>query len=462
MKPKVGLMSFSESREDVFQRRKHIVENEVSKVVNALKDELELVYFNPVRFKDEALSCAQRMVAEEVHLVVFHIPLWSSPSLVAISASYIKKPFIILGNERAEGLVPFLAVAGSLDQIGIKHKRILGDISKPEIRDTVISYCRVASVISQLRGQTYGYFGGRSLGMYTAVADLSQWQRLFGIDIEHIDQAEIIRLAETISHAKLDKHLNWFSEKVKKVVYNADTFTKAKLEKQLRSYLALRELVRKLKLDFIGLKCQTELSDHYVVQCIPVALMNDPYDADGPKEPIVCACEADCDGALTMQILKLLSGGKPTTLMDIRLINKQDGTIVLTNCGGLPTYFAKYSDEPEENLKHVYLEGNIAGQAGGGTTQFICGPSPVTLARLCRRAGKYWMAIMKGKFIEKSREELKGTYWPWPHAFLKIDINFDEFVNTYASNHIHAVVGDYGSELIELCKLLDIDYKLYC
>src|SRR3712207_7175000 len=37
------------------------------------------------------------------------------------------------------------------------------------------------------------------------------------------------------------------------------------------------------------------------------AFLNDPYDWDGPKEPHVCATEADMDAALTMQLLKGLS-----------------------------------------------------------------------------------------------------------------------------------------------------------
>ena len=34
------------------------------------------------------------------------------------------------------------------------------------------------------------------------------------------------------------------------------------------------------------------------------AFLNDPYDWDGPHEPIVAATESDMDGALTMQLFK--------------------------------------------------------------------------------------------------------------------------------------------------------------
>ena len=56
-----------------------------------------------------------------------------------------------------------------------------------------MAFLRAASAVNRLRGKTYGLFGGRSMGMYTAVPALDQWRREFGVDIEHIDQWEIVR-----------------------------------------------------------------------------------------------------------------------------------------------------------------------------------------------------------------------------------------------------------------------------
>ena len=50
------------------------------------------------------------------------------------------------------------------------------------------------------------------------------------------------------------------------------------------------------------------------------AFLNDPYDWDGPKDPFVCATEADMDGALTMQILTRLSG-TPVLFAVVRLFH---------------------------------------------------------------------------------------------------------------------------------------------
>ena len=48
--------------------------------------------------------------------------------------------------------------------------------------------------------------------------------------------------------------------------------------------------------------------------------------------------EADHDGALTMQILKMVSGGgQPTSLMDVRF-KSEEGLLVLANCGASASF----------------------------------------------------------------------------------------------------------------------------
>jgi L-fucose isomerase len=79
----------------------------------------------------------------------------------------------------------------------------------------------------------------------------------------------------------------------------------------------MRELIDEWNLDFTGIKGQPELTTHFATMDVTEAFLNDPYDWDGPKEPHVCATEADMDGALTMQLLKGLSA-TPVLFADMR------------------------------------------------------------------------------------------------------------------------------------------------
>lgn len=138
-----------------------------------------------------------------------------------------------------------------------------------------------------------------------------------GVDVEHIDQLEIVRKAEEVDDAQVEKAYKWLTENVGKVEFNGTSFTPEKLKTQIRHYEATKKIIEENELDFIGVKCHYEMSAHYCTQCLSAAFLNDPYDWDGAKEPFVCACEADSDAALTMQILNLLTGD-PAIFMDVR------------------------------------------------------------------------------------------------------------------------------------------------
>ena len=90
--------------------------------------------------------------------------------------------------------------------------------------------------------------------------------------------------------------------------------------------------------------------EHFCTMDVTEAFLNDPYDWDGPKEPHVCATEADMDAALTMQILKRISG-TPVLFADVRHYHADLGIWDLCNSGQHATWFAARSDDPAENLR---------------------------------------------------------------------------------------------------------------
>ena len=63
----------------------------------------------------------------------------------------------------------------------------------------------------------------------------------------------------------------------------AAQFDAEKLQRQVRSYLATRRLIGQHGLDFVGVKCQPELSNGYVCQCVAHMLLNGTLDAEGDE-----------------------------------------------------------------------------------------------------------------------------------------------------------------------------------
>ncbi len=465
IRPKVGLLVFSESlaREDVYQKRKPVCDREVNRFAAALGNEVEIVWpaAREIRGKKQALQAVAELQAARVDAVILYVGIFVAPAVVAHTANLIPVPIALACNEAPDSIsqLAFLAVSGAMQQIGTPCFRVPGDAVVEPHRSSLIHFLRAAAAKQQLRGQTFGGLGGRSLGISTGTADLSLWQRTFAVDIEHIDQYEIVFRAENQTEPLVRRHIDWISQNTGALRFNETTFTSKHLERQIRSYLALKEIIRAHELDFLGVKCQTEMSNHYCLQCLAVSLCNDPYDAEGLKEPICCSCEADADGALTMQILKLLSGGKPTSLND--LVQVTENRLTLANCGAMATYFTRLSQNPQENLASLTLGPHNFGQAGGGSTQFIVPPGrEMTFARLFRQQDRYALGVITGKTVQEQLPP-QSPLLVRPLIFAQVQIDKTRFLQTFGSNHILAVEGNLKAELQHLTNLLNIEFYDY-
>jgi L-fucose isomerase len=371
-------------------------------------------------------------------------------------------PTLLVSNRHpgTHGTVGLLGAGGALDQIGYPHLRIRESFDDKILGERTLPFVRAASVVAQLRGQVFGLFGGRSLGIDTGSIDPMQWRKLFSVDVEHIDQLEIIRRAELLEQDSEDQMVSWLNEKMGSVDYDGEKLTPETLGFQARCYQATREIIAEFGLDFVAIKCMPDLTNHYVPQCISAALLPGNFDADGEKRPVPMACEADGDGALTMQILGLVSGGQPTLFGDLSYLDEDSLTIYIPNCGAMCSWYAGRSTKPEENLSKIQLRPSFR-PGGGATVYFKAAPGPVTLARLSRRDGAYVMTIFTGEAVEPSPEtyeefvNARGSH-QLPTMFVRVNLDFDELIAEFGSNHISGVTGHYLEELVHVCKLLDI------
>ena len=469
-KIKVGILTFSDGRDFVNEEVYPIALEFQRTLEQALRDSGEvepIVGTEIVWTSDLARREAQRLSALKCEVTIFNFVVWSFPHFPTIAAQFAPKPILLFGNINPQypGMVGLLAAAGALDQIGCFHARIFGDIRDPQVMHKVLAFLRAGAAINRLRGETFGLFGGRSMGMFTAVANPDQWMREFGIDVEHIDQWEIVRQAEKAPSDEVEHAFRWLTTKVGQVHYDGKQLTQEKLKLQIRSYIAVREMIKKYRLNFVGIKAQPELTNNFVTMDVTEALLNDPYDWNGPKEPVVAATEADMDGALTMEILKHISN-QPVLFADLRHYDQEYDFFDLCNSGTHPTYFAGRSYDPDVNLPKVelYPQG-LYFPAGGAAVRHFAAPGEVTLARLARKNGKYWLAIVPGEFIELPKEEAerkaREIQVNWPHAFAKLKVSPDELLSEYDSNHIHGVYGNYVDELIWVAKMLNISYRVF-
>lgn len=463
---RVGVLSFSDGRPFVHRDLiEHIADSE-RRLVAALSERGHEVVrgSEPITANDSAVAQARQVASAQCDLTIFNYPVWAFPHFSMLAAHAIPGPLLLFSgiDPQFPGMVAMLAAGGSLDQLGRTHERAWGEAQESAVGARLDSVARAAHSVRSLEGMTFGRIGGRSMGMYTAVGRTDEWQQRFGIDIEEIDQWEIVRRSELVSAARAREARIWLESHSAGVHYDGTRLTPQLFERQIRAYYAIRELIDEWHLDFSGIKGQPELSTHFATMDVAEAFLNDPYDWDGPKDTHVCATEVDMDGALTMQLLKGVSG-TPVLFADVRHYQADRDLWDLCNSGQHPTWFAARSDDPLENMRHVhfYPEGFYF-PAGGASVHHIAAPGAFTFARLSRLNGRYRMQVLRGElesFDHETNEQLmRASTYEWPHAFARLEAGSDEILRRFGANHIHGVPGDYVEELKTVCRLLDIDF----
>ncbi len=413
-----------------------------------------------------------KQVGEEIakanaKIIVMLYYIWDFPYLVwpFINAVGKDKPILNLSNNEGAypGNVGLLATDGALRQAGMRTHRIVGELESQEVQKKITEWIRAAEAFASLRGQVYGMYGGHSMGMETGYFHLVPTQRTFGVTVYQIDQLLLAERMKKIGAGEVEKGFKWLSEMLgQRIKYDGKMLTPETLKTQIKLYLAMKEVDDEWGFDFSGIKGQRELTEHVCITDVSEMLMNDPYDWNGPKEPFVCATEADSLAALTMQILKYVSGGLPPLFADVRLYHPDKDVWDFCNSGNHPSWYAARSHDPKENFKKVTLHPALEMyfKAGGASVEFDAAPGEMTFARLGLLKDKFYMVISTGEVLdlpEAERKRLNSMTNPtWPHLHVRLPCSFDEFLDVFPSNHILAVPGDYTSELRCFCEMAGV------
>ncbi len=456
---KVGIVSASDGRERVHQGLLPVITAHVERLSHFLRATgvVEILRTELFHSPEEARSVGAQLRAEGAQALIVCQPVFGFPHNAISLVRDLALPTLLFAPWEPDypALVGLLTIGGGLAQIGVPHARVWGSIEDLGVQRRILGFCRGAGAVSALRGRVVGQLGGRSMGLYTTAADGAAWQAQFGVDLDHADQIEIVRRAGLVPPAKVDAGLDWLNRRVE-IQFDGTQLTPERLAVQVRSYLATRDIARDLGWDAVALKCHYEMSEFQVIQCLTAALMNDPYDWEGAKEPIPTACEADADGALTMLVMKLASG-LPTALLDLRFFDADRGLYVLSNCGAAPTCFACTDGGLEACLSRTTLTACTPKYLGGGAhVCLVFDSGPVTLARLTRDPQGYRLLIAAGEVVNLPLGEVVGSTTIWPHAFVRLGIEPQGLLEVLHANHVHLVRGDFRLELEEFCRFSGI------
>jgi len=396
---------------------------------------------------------------------VWNFPFLAWPFLNSLGSDV---PILSLSNNNGEfpGNVGLLATDGALRQVGTKTHRIVGEMDSPEIQEEVVDWVRAAQARTTIQNEVYGFYGGHSMGMETGYFHLTPTLKALGCTCRQVDQLWLREVMEDeVNEDEVEKGFEWLERMCgdgDRIEYDDKMLTPETLKTQLRLYRAMRLVNEDKGFDFCGLKGQRELTEHVALGDVAEMLMNDPYDWNGQKEPTVCATEADSNGAITMQLMKYLTGGLPVLFMDVRLYRPERDLWDWCNSGNHASWYARQSFDPEENFQDITLYPALEYffKAGGASVSFDAAPGEMTFARLGLWDEEPYMCIVRGDSVELSEEDSRAfreeTDPTWPHVWARLECDHKEFVNYFPCNHVHGVPGDHVRSLTMLCEMAGI------
>ena len=436
-KRKVGLITLSLPRE-----RTDLAENfEKNAHKSLLSAGFDIIANDGLIFETAQCIAAARKYADMgADCIIILLGTWVFTPSIVDTLKKVDIPFGIWAedNPGSFSLTAGGIVHGSLDEFGLKHRFFYGSPGSEELIKEISAFIRAASAVKDLKEQKLCVVGGRVMGMYTTMADIIQIKNVFDLEIEHVDSLRVYLEAERASSEEVLKIKKWLDDKFGKIEVNENI-----LEKSIRLYIALKGIFKKDGYSIAAVKCQDEMINNYASSCLAVSLLND----DG----FSVSCETDTNAALTMRILRSISGGI-SLFGDINHIDLEKKILRIVNCGSMPTLMADNRKDVDLKLQYEYM-----GKARGATTVFCVKESPVTMARLSRVNGRYVLLAEEGNTQKVGKERFKEARENWPHAFIMLSGDSHKLVENIRSNHMHVCFGSHLEGLREFCKLKDIE-----
>ena len=481
---KIGILTFGDGRKRVTEASTP----DCMRFQNALKDFLQAkghkvvagsaVVWNHATVQSEC----ERLNKAGVEAVVFNFAIWSYPDLTAQAAIRFNSDISIMMygvlNPSYPGWVAYFASAGSMTEIGRPFARALGDLSDPAVVAAFDGWLndskpaqRKAGIAAakKLHGMRYGRFDGPSMGMYTGHVDESQWMSQFGVHVYHRGQLWFWELAQQIKRQRVQAGLDWLEKSCGEIKWDGKRLTRGAngtLARQVRLYLALKDFCRDEGIDFCGLTGQLDMTEqaHMCIMDVPEALLNDNADwEESHKKPLICATECDSNGALTMQLMHLISG-TPVLFADMRHYFADHDVYDLVNSGQHAPWFSRRSKDYRKNWEAVtlYPAMDFYFKAGGASVQFYSDPAElITLGRITRKKGQFQMHLVRASVpdigLDVMEELAHKTTYSWPHMYVRFKCPPEAIGQHYVSNHIHGIFGDHVASLTAACEHLGME-----
>ncbi len=328
----------------------------------------------------------------------------------------------------------------NLFDLGLEYRFIFGKFDDRIALNDFYRFARACAIKNKLKKSNIGYVGGHPKILSSLTADEIMIKKIFGITIHNFGNEDIFLESEKIQPAESQEIWLDIKSKAGKIDVEEDLGI---MTSSIHAYLL--KLVKENTLDAISINCFPHLKGNV---CIPIALLNDLG--------IPAACEGDLDSTILMYIQYHLSGRAVSNGDQLRIYNldKPENSMMFSHCGA--GAFSLAADKNEITIHADY-------ETGQGVAVYFPERIPegeVTITTMHGSREGYRMFITKGTVLDT---DLMKDYEGNP-INIRFDFNIREMLKKIAyggfGHHWNISYGNHIEELIELYKMLKINYAL--
>lgn len=419
-----------------------------------IEAEIELIRTDPVTGEgEESTRAIKELKSAEWDFLFINIINWiDTRGVFRVLHEFRNEPMILYsfgGFTDHEGkfgekgtLISPAAGAGStslrfpMEQWGIRFKYLYNAPDAPMDIDGILSFAKAANVMKKLRHARVGTIGYNDMGLYSTGINPTKLRNLIGPEIESMDMLQLQRKMDEIPYKEVRDESIRVSRDWE---YPLGKPEDEVVEKAVRLYMGTVALCKEKKFDSFSYKCVDGVDlEMGLTHAIPSSLVADagyPY-----------VDENDLGNSVAQLMLKWISDKQVTF---IEHYEHHPEWILLGEDGYCPADFIE--GKPQIKYISTVLLKGIAHCSNMKKGR-------MTLACLSETKEGYRMHIVTGEGKERPKWVEMGVPLPsWPSITFYTDVPVRQVLDHVQSQHFAAVYGTYVNELVDLCKLLDIE-----
>jgi L-fucose isomerase-like protein len=396
----------------------------------------------------EAGRVAQQLGAHPLDLLLVLQATFADSTMVMELARAVDAPLLLWavpeartgGRLRLNSFCGVNLAAHALARGGYFYDYVYAAPDAPGVLDKVHTLALAGRARRLLRSARIGRVGQHPVGLDTCHVDGDALARHFGVEVVEVDLGDVFQAAKAADPAEVEAILHTLASRLD----GLQRLDQVALRKTLGSYVALRDLAERERLDALAVRCWPEFFTE--LGCAACGAMSMLSDASVP-----CSCEADVNGTITQLVLQGLSG-EAAFGTDMVSFDLEEDVAVVWHCGLAPLSMADPSIRPRATI-HSNRQLPLL-------MEFPLKPGPVTVARLSETSGslagdsgsRYRLVVGKGQMVQAPMS-FSGTSGVLRFDHPATDV-LDTILNQGLEHHVSLTYGDHAAALLALARML--------